>query len=70
MLFFGIGHNPLLFLPVPSFIHDVRQIPLETSAADNCYTVEVGLFYADGQRVPIHTPDGELYSNDLIPVQP
>lgn len=58
---------PFSFLPEPSLIHDVRHLYLDTVDPEGCYLVEVGLFYADGRRVPIQTPDGNRYVNDLIP---
>lgn len=63
------GTLPFDFLATPSTIHDVRTIQLETVDPTDCYTVEVGLFYSDGSRVPIQAPDNSFYVNDLIPIQ-
>ncbi|MCS6911583.1 MAG: hypothetical protein NZM11_13590, partial [Anaerolineales bacterium] len=56
-------------LPAGTQIHDRRSIPLDRPAGDGCYRVEVGLFLADGSRLPLYAPDGSEYPNRLVLLQ-
>ncbi|MBI4771452.1 MAG: hypothetical protein HY784_13850 [Chloroflexi bacterium] len=52
-------------------IEDVREFPIERSAADGCYSGEVGPYRPqDGARLSVIGPDGAPLPNDLVPLRP
>ncbi len=47
-------------------VRDVRRIPLDALSADDCYTLEVGLFREDGSRLQAIAPDGAAFENSAV----
>ncbi len=71
----GDGHALGRLLPFGALapgarVRDVRHIPLDSLAADGCYTVEVGLFRPDGSRVTARAPAGLEFENAVVPLAP
>lgn len=71
----GDGHAlervlPFYTLTPGAVVRDVRRIPLEAHSPDGCYTVETGLFRADGSRVRAYASDGSEFENAVVPLRP
>lgn len=62
------GMLPWDSLTPGTVLRDVRHIPLESISDDGCYIAQVGLYSADGQRVPVWGSDGVILSDSAVPV--
>ena len=60
---------PFGLLRPGAVVRDERRIPLETTAGDGCYALEIGLFRADGSRVTAVAPGGTEFENDAVLVR-
>ncbi len=70
----GDGHAlgrmlPFGYLLPGAEVRDVRHVPLNATAPDGCYSLEVGLFYPDGSRMRAFAPDGTEIENAVVTVR-
>jgi hypothetical protein len=75
MLGQGDGHVvgrmvPFGLLSPGAEVRDVRHIVLDSSSADGCYQVSVGLYHPNGERLAATTPDGAAFADGVVPITP